>query len=322
MLSSTVRAGWTKGQDVLKGMTGRARKRGAQVTPADVGLYNRTSSLASRQVISTYSSSFSLATCLLDARMREDIRNLYAVVRIADEIVDGTAEHAGLGRDDIVELLDSYERAVLAAPTTRFSTDPVLQAYGRTAERCSINPEHVTAFFHSMRMDLHQATHDAESLGEYIYGSAEVIGLMCLDIFLAERTVTDEERATMVAGARALGAAFQKINFLRDYAEDVDGLGRIYFPDALRHGLTDEAKRVIIADIREDLETADRSIDLLPFGARAGVIAAMNLFAELTDAIDALPAEQVRHERVSVSSPRKAAIAARALLEAPRRRQK
>lgn len=274
---------------------------------------------ATNKVITSYSTSFTLATRLLASRVRTDIRNLYAMVRIADEIVDGTAEAAGLSPDECGELLDAYEAAVLAAPEVRFHVDPVLHAYATSARRCGFDPDHVRAFFTSMRRDLDQATHDPGSFNTYVYGSAEVIGLMCLSAFLVDHPVTETERARLDGGARSLGAAFQKINFLRDLAEDADVLGRSYFPGVSPAALSEEKKARLIADIRVDLADADSVIGALPLSARAGVLAAFYLFADLTDRLEATPAAELSTRRVSVPRRTKAAILARAVATAPRK---
>lgn len=277
--------------------------------------FDRMASRSAQQVIGTYSTSFGIATALLSAQTKRDIRNLYAIVRIADEIVDGTARQAGASDTEIADLLDAYEQSVVEAPSKRFHVDPVLHAYADTARRCAINTEHVRAFFHSMRMDLSESEYDAESLGEYIYGSAEVIGLMCLSIFLEGREVDPRDMERMTKGARALGAAFQKINFLRDYAEDSQYLGRVYFPEVLNDGLTEDSKRHIVDDIRTDLACARDSMMLLPFRARAGVMAATGLFEELTNEVEAQPVAAIRSGRIRVSDPRKVLIALRACIE-------
>ncbi|WP_193487733.1 phytoene/squalene synthase family protein [Corynebacterium heidelbergense] len=281
--------------------------------------YNAMSIRAAGRVISSYSSSFSLATNLLPSAMRRDIANLYAMVRIADEIVDGTAEEAGLTAEQVARALDDYERAVLAAPDLHFHVDPVLHAYAETARRCRFNPDHVRAFFRSMRMDLSQATHDPESLGEYIYGSAEVIGLLCVSVFLSGEDATPGARAELDRGARALGAAFQKVNFLRDFAQDEGHLGRVYFPEIQQRGLTEETKAHLVRDIQQDLRVARAAVPGLPRGAQVGVAAAAGLFEELNNRIDRMPAEAVRAGRVSVPGPVKLRIAAKEAAQVARR---
>lgn len=278
--------------------------------------YDKACIKAAHEIINFYSTSFSLATRLLRGQVREDVRNLYAMVRIADEIVDGSAEGAGVNPHDIAQQLDAYEAAVLAAPAQRFHVDPVLHAWALSARRCGFKDEHVRAFFASMRRDVDQSTYDQGEFEDYVYGSAEVIGLMCLDAFLVSHPVSDAEYATLEHGARSLGAAFQKVNFLRDLAEDSGLLGRTYFPELRDGDLTEDTKDLLIADIRKDLDAAYACVPLLPTDARLGVQAAADLFAELTDKLDAMPAAEVTTRRVSVPPARKSFVIARAIKRA------
>ena len=272
--------------------------------------YDQAASRAAAQVMGQYSTSFSLATRLLRGRMREDIRHLYAVVRIADELVDGTADQAAI---DAAAALDAYEATILAAPEKRMHTDPVVHSYAITARRCGFQREHLVAFFDSMRADLTQREYSASELAEYIYGSAEVIGLLCVQVFLAEETVSAADRAAMDRGARHLGSAFQKINFLRDLGEDSSVLGRAYFPQAAGGVLSEAAKSGLIAEIRRELAAAEESINLLPLSARVGVRAAADIFAELTNRLAATPAAELNTTRISVPNRTKAWLAARAV---------
>lgn len=272
--------------------------------------YDQAASRAAAQVMGQYSTSFSLATRLLRGRVREDIRHLYAVVRIADELVDGTADQASI---DAAAALDAYEAAILAAPEKRLHTDPVVHSYAITARRCGFQREHLVAFFDSMRADLSQREYSATELTEYIYGSAEVIGLLCVQVFLAEETVSAADRAAMDRGARHLGSAFQKINFLRDLGEDSSVLGRAYFPQAAGGALSEAAKSALIADIRRELAAAEEAINLLPLSARVGVRAAADIFAELTNRLAATPAAELKTTRISVPNRTKAWLAARAV---------
>lgn len=275
--------------------------------------YNQMSIKSAHEVIAQYSTSFSMSTRLLRGQVRTDIRNLYAMVRIADEIVDGTAAEAGYSADEISAMLDAYEQAVLAAPHTKFHTDPVLHAYGLSARRCGFKDEHVKAFFASMRRDLNQSGYNKQDFESYVYGSAEVIGLLCVAAFMVDHPVSAEERERLDDGARRLGAAFQKVNFLRDLAEDTDGLGRDYFPQLQNKQLTEETKQLLVDDINADLDAAYAVIPLLPLDARIGVRAAADLFKELNNHIEALPAEHVATTRVSVSNATKLGILARAI---------
>lgn len=270
---------------------------------------------AAAQVISRYSTSFTLATRFLAPGLKRDIRNLYAMVRIADEIVDGTAADAGT---DPAARLDAYEAQVIAARSIRFHTDPIIHAYAESARRCDFREDYVRAFFASMRRDLHQTTYTDAEFSDYVYGSAEVIGLLCLSAFLVDYPATAAERAEMEAGARALGSAFQKINFLRDYGEDFNTLGRSYFPQVQEHSLEDDTLRDLITDIRNELDQARDTIPLLPGSARPAVAAAEALFRELTDMVAATPASDLAHTRISVPNQRKLFITARAVARARR----
>lgn len=187
------------------------------MTATNLARYDRMCDRAAAQVIAAYSTSFALAAKALGQPERKHIRNIYAMVRIADELVDGTVAEA---HECPETALDMYEEQVLHAPHHRLHTDPVLHAYARTHRECELDDAHVRAFFASMRADLTQTSYSAEEMDTYIYGSAEAIGLMCLAVFLRGADPAPAERATMERGARALGSAFQKVNFLRDYGED------------------------------------------------------------------------------------------------------
>ncbi|APQ55151.1 Phytoene synthase [Corynebacterium pseudotuberculosis] len=291
--------------------------------------FDQMSIKAAEKVITSYSTSFSFATYVLEPELRTDIRNLYAMVRTADEIVDGTARAAGLTPIQTAKLLTHYEREVILAPTQRLHVDPVMHAYAISARRCQFKQEHVRAFFASMRRDITsgECTTDEDYHG-YIYGSAEVIGLMCLSAFLVKRpssrsqdadqrtySYSQKELDIMGEGARSLGAAFQKVNFLRDWQEDSTHLGRHYFPGAPSL-LTDSFKQTIIADIRTDLTAAFQAIPLLPNSAKAGVTAAAELFTELTNILEATSAAEIMKNRASVPPPHKMKIMARALIKA------
>lgn len=288
----------------------------AESDPDYLKRYDRAACKAAEQIILNYSTSFSLASRLLGKRVREDISNLYAMVRIADEIVDGTAYQAGMEKSSVEAQLAAYETAVRAAPKQRFNTDPVLHAYGISARRCGYKDEYIEAFFASMRRDLHQVNYDPTSFDAYVYGSAEVIGLLCLQAFLVGESVSTQDRTTMEESAQALGAAFQKINFLRDLSEDSQTLGRCYFPELSTHSLDETTKLHLINDIRDDLTIARRAIALLPRSARAGVIAATNLFSELTDQLETVPAADIYRQRVRVPATTKSKIFSQAILQA------
>lgn len=286
---------------------------------SELSRYQEMSRAAAASVIGCYSTSFGAATRLLARPERDRIRDVYAMVRVADEIVDGPAAAAGLGPAEVAERLDRFEREVFEGIATGFSANPVVQAFARTARDCSLDPEHIRAFFRSMRADVDTSAYRGERLEEYIYGSAEVVGLMCLDVFVAGRpgpAGSEHDavhRQALVDGARHLGAAFQKINFLRDLAEDREALGRDYT------GVRTEAEKGrAIEDIRRDLSIAAHSLPGLPVSPRTGVTAAYLLFSQLTDKLEATPAARLSTTRVRVSDPAKVGIVTSAVLKARR----
>ncbi|MGO1972155.1 MAG: phytoene/squalene synthase family protein [Propionibacteriaceae bacterium] len=278
--------------------------------------YDKVASRSAAAVISGYSTSFSLACRLLRAPVRDAIRNVYGVVRIADEVVDGPV---GTDTDRAARVLHDLEQETRSALHTGHSTNLVVHAFAATARSCGIEEELITPFFDSMRTDLLVTEHDQRSLARYIHGSAEVVGLMCLKVFLAAPDAAGApDYASLAPGARALGAAFQKINFLRDLGADQDGLGRIYFPGVDVEHLDGSRVVGLLDEIESDLAAASVAIDQLPRSSRRAVRVAHDFFATLTDRVRATPVEQLRHTRVSVPSATKARIVLAAQLRAGR----
>lgn len=284
--------------------------------------YGRCAQSSTARVLGQYSTSFGLATRLLDARARVHIRTIYGLVRIADELVDGAAAAAGLSIDEQRAILDALEAEVDRAVTIGYSVNLVVHAFAETARAAGIGPELTGPFFASMRRDLDPAPFTARGIEDYIYGSAEVVGLMCLRVFLLNHSVTDERRDRLQVGARRLGAAFQKINFLRDLAEDWRQLGRNYFPGIRPERLTDTQRDGLVEDIEADLRAARSVIDELPRESRPAVLAAHDLFRALCVRARAVPAEQLLTTRVRVPGARKAVIVLRAQLTGLRRMPK
>lgn len=278
----------------------------------DLDLYNATATASAAVVIGRYSTSFGRASALLTRSMRPHIANIYALVRVADELVDGPAEKAGVDAAERGTLLDELEQETARAISRGFSTNLIVHAFALTAREHGIGMDLCRPFFASMRRDLSPGTFDEAQLGEYIHGSAEVVGLMCLAVFESGMTRTADEKTRVEDGARHLGAAFQKVNFLRDFADDHDDLGRAYFPGT-EIALTEASKEDVVESIREDLRIADLSIPLLHPGARPAVWAARAIFGALTDRIERTPVTTLMRERVSVPTPVKAAILARAV---------
>jgi len=255
-----------------------------------------------------------MAARLLGAGVRQDVENIYGLVRLADEIVDGVAAYAGVSEKEIRRLLDELETETEAAMLRGYSTNLVVHAFALTARRTGITPELTRPFFTSMRVDITRVTHTPESFDEYVYGSAEVVGLMCLKAFLVGMDLTPEQNDTFVTGARKLGAAFQKVNFLRDLSADVDALGRSYFPGINIATFNEEQKDALVADIDADLAISGAIVPLLPASSRKAVALAQNLFAELNRRIARTPAAELKHTRVSVPTLVKARLALAVLM--------
>ena len=283
---------------------------------ASLRLYTATALAASGSVIGRYSTSFSLACRTLPPAVRRDIAGIYALVRVADEVVDGTAGAAGLEAARVRTALDGYEAAVNSALATGFATDLVIHGFADVARRHGFGRELTEPFFASMRADLDVAEHDGASLESYIYGSAEVVGLMCLEVFMdmpGTRADTPEQRDMLRATARRLGAAFQKVNFLRDLGADHDQLGRTYFPGADPAHLDETQKAQLLADLNADLDAAMPGILAQDRRARRAVLIAHGLFTELSRRIERVPARELTRQRISVPTAVKLRIAARSL---------
>lgn len=274
-------------------------------------LYTSTATAAAAPVIRRYSNSFRLATSLFPARSRADIRSIYALVRVADEIVDGTAAQAGLDLADQRARLDELETETHRAIASGFSANLVVHAFAVVARRASIPAEPVTAFFASMRRDLDDVDFDEDEYRTYIHGSAEAVGLMCLYVFLIDHPSDPRRFNEVEQGAIRLGAAFQKVNFLRDLGHDADSLGRAYFPGIARGRIDEAGKAAIIAEIRADLDAARRATAGLPRDCRRAVRVATDIFGALLKRIERTPAERLSRERVSVPAATKALIALR-----------
>ena len=276
-------------------------------------LYNRVAVETASGVIRSYSTSFGLASRLLRPRTRLQIEAIYALVRLADEIVDGVAAAAGLPAADVGLMLDALEADTRQALRTGYSVNLVVHAFALTARTTGITEELTTPFFRSMRADLLRTEHTQASFDDYVYGSAEVIGLMCLLCFLDGTSVSEDRAKRLREGAQRLGAAFQKVNFLRDLADDFDALGRSYFPGVSVGSFSEADKHRLLDDIDADLLVSGASIAELPPAARPAVALAQELFAELSRRLRATPAAALRSTRVRVPNPVKLRIAAQIL---------
>jgi 15-cis-phytoene synthase len=252
-------------------------------------------------VIRKYSSSFGLASRLLAEPVRTQVRNVYALVRVADEIVDNP--DPTLGPEPRATMLTWLHDDVSHALRTGWSANLVVHAFAQTAVGCGITDEIIDPFFASMRMDLEVRDHTQETFDRYVYGSAEVVGLMCLRVFLADERDSTAQYDRLAPGARRLGAAFQKLNFLRDLEEDHDTLSRRYFPGLDVDQLCDADRDRILDDIAGDLDAAAAVIPGLPASSRRAVQVAHATFTELAARLGDTPAAELRRTRVRVPDP-------------------
>jgi len=274
--------------------------------------FTATAEIATTSVIRAYSTSFGLATRLLGRRHRQHISNVYAMVRVADEIVDGVAAEAGLDADAQRRALEEYAAETHRAMRIGYSSNIVVHAFARTARESGIGEELTAPFFASMRADIARSFHDSASHEVYVYGSAEVVGLMCLRVFTSGSDLPLDHAAALEHGARQLGAAFQNVNFLRDLADDTERLGRGYLTG---EGTLDDAGRDRwVASVRAQLRDARRTIPLLPRDVRAAVRSAAALFDALADRVARTPATDLYARRVRVPDPIKVVLAVRSVV--------
>lgn len=259
-------------------------------------LYRQVCMESSKLITQRYSTSFSMGIRAFDQRFRNPIYAIYGFVRFADEIVDTFHDYPK------AELLQRFWQDTYRAIDEKISLNPVLQSFQEVVHTYSIERELIDAFLRSMEMDLHENTYDQSGYEEYIYGSAEVVGLMCLRVFCEGDKVQYE---SLKAPAKSLGSAFQKVNFLRDLKSDFDDRGRIYFPGVDFSHFTASDKLAIEADIHSDFEHAYSGIVRLPKGARFGVYLAYVYYLKLLQKIKNAPIEQVTEERIRVNDGRK-----------------
>lgn len=281
--------------------------------------FTRTAERAANQVIAAYSTSFGLACKLLGARHRQHVRNIYALVRVADELVDGVTAEAGLSYQEQCEALTHFIEETHRAVKLGYSSDLIIHAFAQTARVAGIEQDLIDPFFTSMRTDLGERSaapaaplrFDPEAHQGYVHGSAEVVGLMCLRVFMRDENMDDGDAAALEYGASRLGAAFQNINFLRDLADDTARLGRSYLGTS--DHLEDRDRLDWVHTIRAQLADANAVIPLLPRDARAAVRSALALFAALTDRIEQTTVDELYRSRVRVPDTVKAGLAARAV---------
>ncbi len=271
-----------------------------------IELYDETCLECSKLITKKYSTSFSMGIRAFDKRFHYPIYAIYGFVRYADEIVDTFHQH------DKAQLIANFRQETAVAIDQKISLNPVLHAFQLVVNKYQIDHQLIEAFLKSMEMDLDQTSYNQKLYEEYIYGSAEVIGLMCLKIFCE----TDEQLyQDLVPYARKLGAAFQKINFLRDIQADYEERGRTYFPDVDFKKFSSADKAAIEKDIQVDFEEGLKGIRLLPAACRQGVYIAYVYYYELFKKIKATPAATIAQKRIRVSDQQKLWLMAQALVK-------
>lgn len=264
-----------------------------------IALYDTVCLKASRHTTYSYSTSFSLGIRSLDKRFHAPIHAIYGFVRFADEIVDTFHGH------DKQDLLRRFREDTYRAIADGISLNPILHSFQRVVHTYRVERELYDTFLDSMAMDLTDTAHDQRSYETYILGSAEVVGLMCLRVFCEG---DDALYQKLKPAAMKLGAAFQKVNFLRDLKDDHQNLGRTYFPGIDLSHWDEDTKRTIEADIQADFDAALIGIRQLPQGTRFGVYMAYIYYVNLFRKIKALPASRIMQERVRVRNRRKIAL--------------
>jgi phytoene/squalene synthetase len=271
-----------------------------------MALFNNTALECSKLITELYSTSFTLGIKTLDRKFHLPIYAIYGFVRYADEIVDTFHDY------DKKTLLDRFRHDTYQAIEEGISLNPVLHSFQMVVRQYSIDRPLIDAFLHSMEMDLYNQQYDADGYNEYIYGSAEVVGLMCLRVF-CEGDCAEYDR--LREPARKLGAAFQKVNFLRDLKSDFADRGRTYFPDVDFKAFGQKAKQQIEADIQHDFDDALTGILKLPSGARMGVYLAYSYYLTLFRKIKRLSATTISNQRIRVPNPQKIALLAQTYLK-------
>lgn len=262
-------------------------------------LFVKTAAECSKNVTETYSTSFSLGIKTLHKRFHDPIYGIYGMVRYADEIVDTFHDF------DKKYLLDKFKRDTFEAIDSGISLNPILFSFQKVVNEYQIPHDLIKAFFKSMETDLHQTAFGEEGYQEYIYGSAEVVGLMCLKVFAEGNS---EIYTHLEPSARALGAAFQKVNFLRDMGSDHDERGRVYFPGIDFTNFKEESKRQIEREVAEDFRQAYEGMMQLPDGARIGVLLAYRYYMSLFKRIRRVPVNELKETRIRVPDLQKFAL--------------
>jgi len=270
-------------------------------------IFDTVSKDCSRIITQTYSTSFSMATKMLSNSIRQDIYNIYGFVRLADEIVDSFHDY------DKKILFTQFEADLESALINKISLNPILNSFQETYHNYGIDKEMVDAFMNSMRQDLHKTVyHTEEEYKNYIYGSADVVGLMCLKVFVKG---DPKKYEVLKETAMALGSAFQKVNFLRDLKADHNELNRTYFPNTDLNNLDEASKEAIINDIEKDFTEGLKGIKQLPLEAKFGVFMAYRYYNQLLKKLKTTPALEIKSTRIRVPDYKKVELLTRSYVK-------
>jgi len=266
-------------------------------------IFDNVSFYCSRHVTNAYSTSFSSAVRMLAPSIRQDIYNIYGFVRFADEIVDTFHDY------NKNELFDSFEVELANALKNKISLNPILNSFQHTVHKFSIPVELIDAFMYSMKLDLTKKKYTTtEEYNQYIYGSADVVGLMCLKVFVnGDHAMYDE----LKNAAMRLGSAFQKVNFLRDLKADYELLDRTYFPNTDLTRLSESDKKLIIDEIESDFNAGYEGIQKLPIEAKFGVYTAFVYYKKLLKKLKETPSAEIKSTRIRVPDYQKIGLLAR-----------
>ena len=269
-------------------------------------LFDQVSHQSSKLVTETYSTSFSLATRIISNNIRQDIYNIYGFVRFADEIVDTFHDY------NKTELFARFQQSLDEALEKRISLNPILNSFQDTVHRYNIDRDYINAFMQSMYWDLSKKVYlNDEEYKAYIYGSADVVGLMCLKVFVKGDVDLFE---SLKASAMRLGSAFQKVNFLRDLKTDHEQLERSYFPNVDMNAFDEDSKQAIINEIEADFSAGLEGIFQLPDEAKFGVYTAYKYYLRLLKKLKKTPSTQIKSKRIRVPNYQKIDVLARSFI--------
>ena len=266
-------------------------------------LFDKISEECSKNVTKSYSTSFSLATKMLSSNIRQDIYNIYGFVRFADEIVD--TFHSYNKKELFKRFVDDLNHSL----KQKISLNPILNSFQKTVHKYNIDRDLINSFLKSMEQDLKKKKYESlQEYKEYIYGSADVVGLMCLKVFVSGR---NDDYIKLKPYAMSLGSAFQKVNFLRDINDDYKKLNRVYFPGVDYGTFNDDVKNNIMIDIEKDFAKALKGIYMLPNNSKFGVYAAYKYYKRLLRKLERASYLQIKSERVRVPNYQKVDVLAR-----------